>query len=51
MNIYNEAEEKLSALADLKIYNRALKMCRWWQFSRKKKYLTLISITRKIYNI
>ncbi len=50
-NIYHEAERKLGLLADIQIYNRALRRCKWWEFSRKTKYKTLITLTKQQYEL
>ena len=46
--IQKQTQEKLDALNDLKIYYRALRICKWYQFARKEKYKLLIDLTKKL---
>jgi len=48
---YKEADEKLKALWEIKVYKRALSLCKWWQYHRKKKYKTLIDVTKYLNNV
>ena len=51
MNEKISPTDKLNGLKELKIYKRALRKCKWWQFIKRKNIKAHIDLVKYIYEI